>query len=204
MEISPLLLLWLLLASAVFGMAVGAVMDVNRLIRVCFGVRYSEKTFEKLYAKPLPIIRRPLKPQKQTRPKQVLLPILMFAQDIFLFVFAAVGTVILNYYFNQGRFRLYTVAAVAVGFVIYYFTIGRLVMLLSEGIVFLIRSVWTIFFVLISRPICVFVEFFRKNAKKMNENLQNAIAKKRKRVYNKRKQMRMMQEAEKGFLHEHV
>lgn len=204
MEISPLLLLWLLLASAAFGMAMGVVLDVHRLIRVCFGVRYSEKTFEKLYAKPLPIIRRPLRQPRQSRVGQAILPILTFAQDVAWFVIAAVGTVVLNYWLNQGRFRPYTVLAVAVGFVAYYFTVGKLVMLLSEGIIFLIRAIGTVFFVLISRPIGILVEFFGKIAKKINKKVKNTIAKKRMRVYNKYKKNKILRQAEQGFLHKNV
>ena len=204
MEISPIRLLWLLIFSALFGMAVGGLMDLHRLIRVCFGVRYSEKTFEKLYAKPLPILRRPLGAYKQTRLRQIVLSVLIFVQDVALFAVAAVGTVLLNYYFNQGRFRIYTVLAILLGFLLYYFTVGKLVMLCSEGIVFLVRAVLTVIFVLMSRPIVIFVEFFRKNAKKLNENIRNTIAKKRKRVYNKRKEASVLQEAEHGFLRKKV
>ena len=188
----------------VFGMTVGVVMDLHRLSRILFGVRYSPKTFEAWYQKPLPLIHRPLRPIRQGRLRRLCLPILMFVQDVLLFVFAAVGTVILNYYFNQGRFRLYTVLAVLLGFLIYYGTVGRLVMLVSEGIVLILRSVCTVIFVLFSRPICLFVGFFGKNAKKTVKNLGNAIAKKRKRVYNKHKKNKIMRQSEQGFLDPHA
>ena len=197
-------MLWLLLCSGFFGMAVGVLMDFHRLIRVFFGVRYSKKTFDRLYAKPLPFLHRPLRVGRSNKIKQVFLNVLIFIQDILLLVFSAIGVVLLNYYFNQGRFRIYTVLAVLLGFLLYYFTIGKLVMLCSEGVVFIFRAVVTVIFVIISRPIVFFVDFFRKIAKKMSKNIQNALAKKRKRVYNKYKEKIVMQEAEHGFLHKYV
>ncbi len=197
-------MMWLLIASAIFGMTVGVVMDLHRLIRVCFGVKYSGKSLQKLYEKPLPILRRPMRMGKKTRFKSVLLQVLIFFQDVILLVFAAVGITVLNYWLNQGRFRFYTVAAVVIGFLAYYFTIGKLVMLLSEGIVFFLRATLTILFILMSRPIVIFVEFFGKIAKKMSKNIQNALAKKRKRVYNKHNRKRMLQQASQGFLQNDV
>lgn len=204
MEISPIRLLWLLICSCGFGLAVGVLMDLHRLIRVCFGVRYSEKTWEKLYAKPLPILRRPLRPSKPTKAKRLCLNTLIFLQDVLLLTVTAIGVVLLNYYFNQGRFRIYTVAAVLLGFLLYYFTIGKLTMLCSEGIVWLVRSVVTVIFVLISRPIAVFVGFFGKNVKKLMKKIRKAIAKKRKRVYNKYKEKNALEKAEHGFLDQYV
>lgn len=180
------------------------VMDVHRLIRVCFGVRYSKKTFDWLYAKPLPFLHRPLRMEILKKPKRIFLNILIFIQDIVLLVVSAIGVVLLNYYFNQGRFRIYTVIAVLLGFLLYYFTIGKLVMICSEGVVFIFRAVVTVIFVLISRPIAYFVVFFGKNVKKIRKNIRNAIEKKRKQVYNKDKERLVLQEAEHGFLHEYV
>lgn len=178
-------------------------MDVHRLIRVCFGVRYSNKTFEGLYAKPLPFLHRPLRTPNSTKVKNFFLNVLIFIQDILLLVASAIGVVLLNYYFNQGRFRIYTVLAVLLGFLLYYFTVGKLVMFCSEGVVFIFRAVLTVVFVLISRPIVFFVDFFGKNVKKLFKNIQKAIAKKRKRVYNKHKETFVLKEAEHGFLNKY-
>lgn len=181
-------------------MALGVLMDIHRLIRVCFGVRYSHQSMDALYAKPLPIVHRPLRRTTPTPSKQIFLNMLIFIQDIVLLIVSGIGVVLLNYYYNQGRFRIYTVLAVLLGFLVYYFTVGKLVIFCSEGIVFAFRSILMVIFVLFSRPIVIFVVFFGKNAKKLNENIRNALAKKRKRVYNKHKESFILQKAAHGFL----
>ena len=103
MEISPILLFRLLLYSFAFGAILGGVNDVSRILRVFCGVRYSEKRFGRWYERELPLIHRPLNRGKQGRFSGALLQVLIFFQDVFLFLTAGVGLVILNYEMNQGR-----------------------------------------------------------------------------------------------------
>ena len=200
MELSPYLLLRLVIAAFLFGLAVGVLNDVFRLSRILLGVRYSSGRFEALYTRPLPILKRPLRDRSKGRWTRVALPILLFFQDLLLFCFAGVGTVILNFYYNDGRFRFYTVFAVLIGFLLYYFTVGKLCMLLSEAIVYLLRAALTILFTLLFRPVAKFCMFFGRNVKKLNTKFEKTIAKRRKTVYNIYKVKKVMQEAEKGFL----
>ena len=200
MAISPILLLWLLVCSFFFGTAVGVLNDVFRLSRVLLGVRYSKRRWEGLYRMPLPFLKRPLRSSADSPTARKLLPVLIFFQDVLLFVFAAVGTVVLNYYFNHGRFRIFTVLAVLVGFLIYYFTVGRLVMLLSEPLAFFVRACVRLTVFLAFRPFAIFFDFFRKNVKKIKENIKKTIANRRKKVYNIGKRKEMMRQATQGFL----
>lgn len=204
MEISPILLFRLLLYSFAFGAILGVVNDVSRILRVFCGVRYSEKRFGRWYERELPLIHRPLNRGKQGRFSGALLQVLIFFQDVFLFLTAGVGLVILNYEMNQGRFRFYTVFAMIAGFAVYYFTLGKLVMLVSEGIVFLIRATLTIVFGLFLRPFCLFYRFFMKKMERIRIFFQTAIAKRKKKLYNKNEQKRLRQEAGNGFLSEDV
>ena len=200
MAISPILLLWLLVSSFLFGAAVGALNDVFRLSRVLLGVRYSARRWEKLYRTPLPFLKRSLRSPSDTPVARRLLPILIFAQDVLLFVFAGVGTAVLNYYFNHGRFRFYTVLAVLAGFLLYYLTVGKLVMLLSEPIAFFVRACVCLTVFLIFRPFVIFFEFLGKSIKKIGENIQKTIANRRKKVYNIGKRKEVMRQAKQGFL----
>ena len=90
------------------------------------------------------------------------------------------------------------------GFAVYYFTLGKLVMLVSEGIVFLIRATLTIVFGLFLRPFCLFYRFFMKKMERIRIFFQTAIAKRKKKLYNKNEQKRLRQEAGNGFLGEDV
>ena len=145
MEISPLLLSLLLLWSAVFGAVLGMINDVNRIIRVFLGVRYTQNGFERLYKYPLPILKKPLGELK-TLPKRGFVSVIIFLQDLLFFIIAGVGVAILNYEFNEGKFRIFTLLAILVGFLLYYFTIGKLVILASELIVFSIKAIFLMIF----------------------------------------------------------
>lgn len=200
MEISPFLFVRLILAALAFGGWLGVLHDLSRLVRIFLGASGQGKTFERLASIRLPIVGRSLGERKKGTPHRIALMILTFFQDVLWFLIAGVGTVILNYYYNDGKFRIYTVAALLIGFVVYYFTLGKLVMLFSEVIVFFVRSFCLIVFCLVCRPIAAFGRFFGKNAKKIGKKLAQSIAKKRKKVYNKRKSRLLLQKAECGFL----
>ena len=108
---------------------------------------------------------------------------------------------ILNYYFNDGKFRIYSVVALLCGFFFYRFTVGKLVMLVLEAILFVLRAAVLTLFDWIKKPMGVFVVFFGKIAKKIAKKLAKSIAKKRKKVYNNHNSRSLLREAEKGFLH---
>ncbi len=192
--------MWLLWNSFLFGAVVGILNDVFRLSRVMLGVRYSGKSFDRLYTLSLPILKRPLGEIRGGKAKQGLLQAVMLLEDMALFAFAAGGTVVLNYYFNNGRFRFYTVVALVLGFVLYYFTVGKLVALLSEMIVFFLRAILGVLFASIFRPIAIFFVFLEKIIKKLGINIEKTIANRRKRVYNKSKVKRTMECSREGFL----
>jgi len=199
MEISPYYLFLLLLHSFFFGGFLGVLNDVNRIVRVFFGVSYSQKSFRSLYARDLPIIRRPLVLREQGIVKKGALSVLIFFQDLLLMTVGGVGTVLLQYEYNSGRFRFFCLPALIFGFLLYYFTVGKLVMLLSEGIVFIIRATVLILGSCILSPFVKIFRFFVKKLKKITKKIQILIAKITKKLYNKRKKQEWLHKAEKGF-----
>lgn len=199
MEISPFLLTLLLSWSFVFGVILGVINDTNRIIRVFCGVRYSEKRFGKLYELVLPVIHRPLSRSENKFQKKAL-SVLIFFQDIFFFIFAGIGIIILNYEFNEGRFRFFTVFAVFIGFLLYYFTIGKIVMTVSEGIAFFIKAIFLVVFSAVFRPFIIIGRFFIKNLKKTGSFLKNCLANIRKKLYNKYRRKDMIEKSLNGFL----
>ena len=200
MEISPILLFYLLVSSLFLGVGVGFLYDVHRIVRIFFGVRYSKQRPTALLSRQLPFLGRSLGEIRQGKLKSKVLFILIFFQDVFLLAIAGGGVVILNYAFNDGQFRFYTVVALGLGFFIYYFTAGKLVIYLSEWIVFFLRATFSIFFFLLLRPFVIILTFLFYVLKKILANLEKSIAKHRKKVYNKRKTRDCFNAAERGFL----
>ena len=199
MEISPFLLALLLGWSFVWGVSLGVLNDVNRIIRVFCGEVYSKKYFGKLYELTLPIINKPIG-RRQSRIGKKSLSVLIFFQDIIFFAIAGIGITILNYEFNEGRFRFFTVFAVILGFVIYYFTVGKIVMMLSEGIAFFIKATILIVFSAFLRPFAKLGHFFAKKMKKIALFLNITIANIQKKLYNINRKKKMIKKSSMGFL----
>lgn len=199
MEISPYMLMLLLIYSFVFGMSAGVFNDINRITRAMMGVKYSGKAFERLYRIELPFVGRLSSSGKEKRLKRTVESAVIFLQDILLFAYLGCGTVILNYYLNRGQLRLYTIAAMAVGFAIYYFTLGRLVIFLSEGIIFFIRAALKISFYVASRPAVWLWHGMRKICLSICKKIYSTIAKKRIMRYNKSKREELLTLSARGF-----
>lgn len=200
MEISPLSLSFLLLYSFVFGAFLGVFHDANRIVRIFCGVHYSEKRFKSLYARRLPIVHRSLSVKETKGLRKGALNLLIFFQDILLFLVGAVGLVILHYEYNSGRFRFFSLLAMVVGFLLYYFTLGKLVMFFSEAIVFVIKATFLIVFDCILRPIRAIGRFLSKNLKKIGIFYQIFLEKRRRKLYNINKKKRLLTDAKKGFV----
>ncbi len=194
------MLLLLLIYSFLFGMSAGVFNDVNRIVRAFFGVRYSGRSFERLYEMKLPFVGSLGVKSEAKKIRKGLLSVLIFFQDILLFAFLGCGTVILNYYLNRGQFRLYTIAAVAAGFALYYFTLGKLVIFLSEGIIFFVKASIRIIFYVISRPFALAARLFVRIFEAIRKKIASALAKKQMIRYNKRKQAEILESSRRGFL----
>lgn len=200
MEISPYMLFLLLVYSFLFGMAAGVFNDINRITRAFLGVRYSSRSFDKLYSLKLPFVGALGDKRKEGKLKRGLLSVIIFFQDILLFAFMGCGTAILNYYLNRGQFRLYTIAAVAAGFVVYYFTLGKLVIFLSQGIVFLLRAIFGIAAYIVSRPFVWIFSIVKRGVLYCYKKISYAIAKKKIISYNKKRREELLTLAQKGFI----
>ncbi len=200
MEIEPIKIFWMILASLVFGLSAGAVNDMSRAVRTLFGVSYGESRSKKLEELKLPIIKRSLGAVSCGKIKKRCLPSMMFFQDVFLFAYAGVGVAVLDYYFNSGRPRIYTPIAVVIGFLLYYFTIGKISPFVFCVLTFVFRAVLAVFFEAFCRPLRYFVKYFGNFVKKIYTNINKTIAKKQKKVYNSNKEKKVMEEAASGYL----
>ena len=125
---------------------------------------------------------------------------MVFVSDLLMLCFAAIGLAVLCYHLNNGRFRFYTIPMSACGFFLYRITLGRVVMMFSEGVVFLLRTFFLIVFYLFSRPFVIFARIMGKFFKKIYINLIFSIAKMQKILYNKDRKEDLLKNARKGFL----
>lgn len=199
MEISPLRLALLLFYSFVFGMAMGVFYDLHRIIRVFFGVRYSGTRFEKIENIKLPIVKKRIN-FGQRKVSKISQNTIVFFGDFASVVAATMGIIILNYSYNSGKFRLFTVLGVFFGFLLYHFTLGRLVMTVSEPAAMLIKYVFLSFFILFLYPFYMAGKFISKKIAKCFFLYTFAIEKKQKRVYNIKEEVYLEKMSKNGFL----
>ena len=200
MEISPIALAGWCAQAFLFGLLLGVVHDACRLLRILCGSSCGSERFQEWYEKPLPIIHRPIRSHKKGKAWKVGIIVLTIVGDILFFIVAAIGTVLLQYEHNNVSFRLFALLCEIIGFFAYYFTAGKLVMMLSEGIVFCLKAFFLLVFFMISYPFRRIFLFLSKKIKKIITNLQQALAKKRKKLYNKNIKIQLLREAEFGFL----
>ena len=130
------------------GIFLGLVYDVFRIIRIGRNdqtQRLSEMLRKRFY---------PQKEEKKKRQKNLMRweCVLTFIEDIFFFLIVSVTEILAVYYFNDGEIRIYGLLFSAFGFFIYQKTIGRLVILLSKKILYLIRKIICFCICLILRP----------------------------------------------------
>ena len=148
MEISPIMMAYLLLYCFLLGMAVGVFYDLNRIIRFFLGVRYSRRDFERLYSLRLPLIKKPIR-VKQRKRLGILCAAVVFIGDLLTLLLGTLGIIILNYSYNYGELRAFTVIGAIVGFAVYYNSLGRLVMLFSEPLSICIKYGFLSFFIIV-------------------------------------------------------
>lgn len=184
MELSPLMMSFLLLSSFVWGCALGMIHDVNRIIRVFLGIKYSKKE---------PIIKA------DSGTKKIFLDVLVFVQDVCFVSGAAIGTVFLCYHFNDGKIRFFALAAVAVGFLLYFLTVGRLVIFVFEPIVSATKILFAFIIRIITVPLFFIIKTLGYGVKKVFLILMKYLAKRRNLRYNKIKQAELIALSEHAF-----
>ncbi len=198
MEISPLVLAQMLLCSFFFGIGVGAFCDAWRIFRVFLGERFSKKEFSGLYSIKLPFVKKSLFP-KQRKP-HFFRSITVFAGDFFCVIFATLGLIVINYSYNDGRFRFFSVIGLVLGFLLYRVTLGRLIMLISEPIAFIIKYIFLSFFVILCIPFKKIMDFVIKSLHKICFLCIFTLEKKIKKYYNVREKKYFLKLSKNGFI----
>ncbi len=148
METNPYLLWQLLLRSFLGGILLGAIYDTMRLSRVLFGVcHYADIALKWNF--PLPFANR--LPNKKASP--VLVMIFLSVQDILFCFSAGILIAILLFDGNNGGFRGFVLLGLLAGFLLYYVTLGKLLIRISEYIIFAVKLavLYAVFY--ITKPI---------------------------------------------------
>ena len=194
MIISPSSLFKLLCLSLVYGVVIGVLNDINKIFKIILGKRYYSVSDKKLFKilKINNIIKAP-------KAKNFIINAVAFVQDLVLLLLFVSGIIILNHYYNDGRFRLLSIVSSAVGFLIYNLTFGKLFVYIMEPIVILICSLFKKAILIIVKPIVFAVSLICKLFYAVKEYIKKYIAKKVNLSYNIKVKNRLSQLSKTGF-----
>ena len=113
MEIFPDVLAKMLLVSFLFGGQLGMIFDIGRVLRLLFiGAPISSK-LKGLYASRLPFSKRAMTARDDRKSRKILLNITVFLTDFLFSAYAVIGLVVINYAYNDGKFRIFTLIGAA-------------------------------------------------------------------------------------------
>ncbi len=150
MEISLASQLFVFIASVILGLVLGALYDVIRIIRALLGISYINRFTQRLKELRLALIKNPL--FKEGAHSRTFDSIIIFVTDVVYFLAVTLALMIYIYHMNSGIVRWYIFAGAIVGMLMYYVTIGRLVISVSEYIVFFLKVIFSYLSFFISRP----------------------------------------------------
>lgn len=189
MEISPVLLAKLLAYSCLFGIVISVVFGTARSL---FSL-VSGKPYKKFFCFS----------QKATGKDRVTYRIqcvYVFFLDVLLWIFGALGVVILSYYFNYGEIRGICVLGTLLGYFISHISVERLIVACFEYVFAALRKIILWMFKKMYAP----MSFFGKKCKKMLEkakiNVINTLEKREKLLYNNNELLYIYKLSQKGFV----
>lgn len=182
MEISPILMAKMMFFAFAFGICSGIVFDALRALRMLFSNRPRSGRLYRLCDAKLPFSKRKI--CRDSRVRKIFFSLTVFLSDIFFVLFAFLGIILINYFYNDGGVRGFTVFAGVVGFAVYYFTLSRLLLLVLECIVFVGRYFLEVFFDVFYPLFLNIYNNLVKNIEKIREKFRFRIEKKSEKVYN--------------------
>lgn len=200
MEESPILMLWLCIWSTCFGGMLGLLNDLNHALRFFFGLDRGGAVAERILKHPIPIRKRPIRRPRTTPLLAGIRQATVFFQDIAFFLVSGSGIVVLNFTYNDGKNRIYTVLGLGVGFLLYRALLRRGARASLEAFVSVILVSLSFFLYITFAPFGKITKFFYSFFNKIRKNILKSIAKRKKRVYNLYVRKYYIHEASLGFL----
>ena len=197
MEISILKLTELLVNSFILGIILALIYDVNRIFRMFFGISYTKRKLDSRFLFSKSYNEREVKSKKLN---EISVSTLIIMQDLLISALSGIGIIILNYYYNDGKIRLFSIFACTIGFVIYNLTLGKLVIIISEPIVLFVRMIIyrlaRIFFL----PISLLGKIIKSILIKISKQVKKYLAKKLNLRYNISETKRLLTLSKIGFI----
>lgn len=199
MELRPDLLLRLLLASLALGTVAGVLYDTIRLQRVLLGIsRYTSACSAPAFR---PHFCRPKGMRKKSARRRAAESVLLGVQDV-VFCLSCGGMIaVLLFYRNEGEFRGFVLLGAAVGFLTYYFTVGRLVVFVSEYVMFAVKTAFLYLVYYATRPAILLGRFLIARCGAWLSRMKQARRTRVIRRYRASLAGQLAASAEHGFLH---
>ncbi|MGM9646338.1 MAG: spore cortex biosynthesis protein YabQ [Eubacteriales bacterium] len=152
MEVSLIQQLTVTVYSVFAGAVFGLLYDVLRISRIFLGINYVNKFTEKIKDIKLPLIENPMRKSAKKRDDKFK-AVAVGIGDILYFLLITPMAVVFTYQVNDGNIRWYLLFGMVAGFALYYFTVGKIIISVSEYIVFFIKTVFYYLSYFILRPI---------------------------------------------------
>lgn len=184
MEISPYILVKMLFVAFLFSMQAGVAFDFGRALRSFFSFQPKSPKIKSLYGVKVPFSDKPLRGDTPRKINRFFENATVFFFDLFLMIYSGIGLVKINFSYNDGVFRFFTVFAFLVGFLLYYLTLSRMILFLLELLFFVIKYLTVTLFGIFEKPFLIIYNNLVKKIKKKYEKFRLDIEKKHKVVYN--------------------
>ena len=165
MEISPIILAKMLLVSFLFGIQSGVIFDMGRALRALFFGELKSRKIRAIYEEKL-LKRQKKEICKNKKAAYIFKLVLIFFCDLLWVLYSFLGLIKINYSYNDGGFRAFTLLGVLFGFVCYYFTVSRIAVLLLDLLSFLLRFIIISVFDAVSHPFFKIYNNLVKKSKK--------------------------------------
>ena len=125
MPIDPFLQLRLLLAAFFAGLALGVLSECGRVLRVLVGGHTPPFYMREVYARPLPILKTPVRLGEGSVPRRVRVRVLAFSFDFcFCLAFGICG-ILVQYRYHNGAFRAMVPLGMLGGFFLWRYLFAR-------------------------------------------------------------------------------
>lgn len=189
MEVSVSHQIYISFCSIILGFTSGLIYDFIRIIRVFLGIRYVNRFTEKLSAKKFKFIKNPFY-KKETKTKREAIKV--FITDIIYFVIMTPIFMIFLYHQNNGSVRWFVFFSVVLGFLSYYFTVGKIIISVSEYIVFYIKAFFLHVIFFISKPLIPILKFIKNKSVYIRGKIKIHIQKNKDKKKAKSKKSKML------------
>ncbi|MBQ9098380.1 MAG: spore cortex biosynthesis protein YabQ [Clostridia bacterium] len=118
MEIDPSRQLAMLMAALFCGACFGLVFELRRVVRILLGLYCPHERMRSRYARPLPLLKRPVPFDKKGAGKRGLCALLVGVGDVLFCISFALCCMLILYAYNSGELRLSVFCIALLGFAV--------------------------------------------------------------------------------------